>query len=284
MSQPAAQRAHAEELVRKIVNALDDKKATDIRVIDITGKSSVADFLVVATGSADQHLRGMRIEVEKTLDEAGVKIDGVESQPESGWTVMGTFEVMIHLFRADQRANFRIEQLWKDGTEIPVAKFIKPVAKPSGFVDVSGNTKPAAAVKKAPAKKPVPVKAPMVKKALVSKLAATKAAVQAAAQANGKKAQRLAKKAAKAAPKTAKAVAPAKGATKPAAKGKPVAAKAPAKKTAVITKKTAAKPVAKVAAKAPAKSVAKPVAKKPVKAAAKPVAKAGVVTRKARKA
>lgn len=273
MSQLAAQRANTEALVRKIVSALDDKKAADIRVINITGKSSVADYLVIATGSADQHLRGMRIEIEKVLDEAGVSINGVESQPDSGWTVMGTFEVMIHLFRADQRANYRIEQLWKDGVEIPVSKFITPVAKPAGFVDVSGNTKPAAA-KKLPAKKPVPVKAPMVKKALVSKLAATMAAVQDAARANGKKAKRLATKAAKAAP-----------AAKSPAKGKP-AAKAPAQKTAIIAKKPAAKPAAKAASKpvktagkAPAKASVKPVAKKPVKA----TAKAGVVTRKARK-
>lgn len=269
MSQSAAQRANAEALVRKIVSALDDKKAADIRVIDITGKSSVADYLVIATGGADQHLRGMRIEIEKVLDEAGVSINGVESQPDSGWTVMGTFEVMIHLFRADQRANYRIEQLWKDGVEIPVAKFITPVAKPAGFVDVSGNTKPAAA-QKLPAKKPVPVKAPMVKKALVSKLAATKAAVQDAARANGKKAKRLAAKAAKAAP-----------AAKSPAKGK-TAAKAPIQKSAVVAKKPAAKAASKpvkTAGKAPAKAAVKPTAKKPVKA----TAKAGVVTRKARK-
>ncbi len=265
MSQSAAQRAQAEDLIRKIVNALDDKKATDIRVIDITGKSSVADYLVVATGSADQHLRGMRIEVEKTLDEAGVKIDGVESQPDSGWTVMGTFEVMIHLFRADQRANFRIEQLWKDGVEVPVAQFIKPVAKPAGFVDASGNSKPAAA-KKAPAKKPVPVKAPMVKKALISKLAATKAAVQAAAQAGGKKAQRIAKAAAKA---------------KPAAKAPVAAAKKPAAKPAV---KASAKPAAKAPAKADAKKPLPTATQAAAKSAAKKPAKAGVVTRKARKA
>ena len=250
MSKPAAPRAHAEAVISKIVTALDDKKAADIRVIDITGKSSVADYLVVATGTSDPHLRSMRIEIEKALDEAGIRIDGVESQPESGWTVVATFEAMVHLFRADQRANFRIEQLWKDGVEIAASKVLgKTAEKPTGFVDVSAG----ALSKKTPAKKP-----------------AAKA-----------KSEKAAKPAAK---KTVKKAAPAK---KAAAKktetktAKAPAAKAPAKKAAVKAEKAPAK---KTATKAAKPEAAKPAKKTPAKkTAAESPKKAGVITRAAKK-
>lgn len=259
----AQQRAASLETVKAIVNALDDKKAGDIRIIDVSGNSSITDFFVVATGSSDPHLRAMRIELEKVLDDARVKIVGVESQNESGWTVVDAFDVIVHIFRADQRANFALEKMFAEnkGVELPAAKFIKPVAKPEGFVSVSGNTKSAAKPAKRPvaAKKPVAkTKAPVVKKSIVAKTVAAKVA----------KSQK---------PKAAKTVvkaeskAPAKKGV--VSKGKPVSAKA------------APKPAPKAAAKASPVKKAAPAkatpAKRPV--AKKPVAKAGVVTRAKKK-
>ena len=91
-----------------------------IRVIEMGRISSVADFLVVATGTSEPHLRALRIAVEQALDEAGVR-SRCESQRDSGWTVVDAFDVLIHVFRDDVRRSYSLEGLWKDGLDVPVA-------------------------------------------------------------------------------------------------------------------------------------------------------------------
>ena len=107
------------------VKALDDKKAFDLRILQLGQLSSVADFLVVASGTSEPHLRALRIELEKALDEAGHRPRGSESQKESGWTVVDAFDVIFHLFREDVRRAFAIEALWKDGLDLPVAEVLR---------------------------------------------------------------------------------------------------------------------------------------------------------------
>lgn len=107
------------------VKALDDKKAADIRVLELGQLSSVADYLVVASGNSEPHLRALRIEVERALDESGARARGTESQKESGWTVVDAFDVIFHIFRDDVRRSYALESLWKDGLDIPVAAILK---------------------------------------------------------------------------------------------------------------------------------------------------------------
>jgi ribosome-associated protein len=103
------------------VRSLDDKKAEDLRVLDVRAQSSITDYLVLATGTSEPHLRALRIDLEKVIDGAGEPIIGMESSPGSGWTVFDAFDVMVHLFTAENRAKYRLELLWKDAIEIPVA-------------------------------------------------------------------------------------------------------------------------------------------------------------------
>ena len=107
------------------VKALDEKKAEQIRVIELGPLSSVADYFVLATGNSEPHLRSLRIELDRALEEAGSRVRGIEAQKESGWTVVDSFEIVFHLFRPEQRAAFRLETLWKDGINIPVANLLK---------------------------------------------------------------------------------------------------------------------------------------------------------------
>lgn len=108
-----------------IIRALDDKKAESIRVLELGQLSSVADYMVIATGTSDPHLRALRIEVEKALDEIGSPARGIESQKESGWTVVDGFDVIVHIFRPDVRESYSMESLWRDGLDIPVSSIIK---------------------------------------------------------------------------------------------------------------------------------------------------------------
>ena len=111
--------------VLAVVKALDDKKAESIRVLELGQLSSVADYMIIATGNSDPHLRALRIEVERALDDAGSPARGTESQKESGWTVVDGFDVVVHVFRQDVRENYSMESLWRDGLDLSVKDLLK---------------------------------------------------------------------------------------------------------------------------------------------------------------
>ncbi|MEI6597564.1 MAG: ribosome silencing factor [bacterium] len=111
--------------VLAVVKALDDKKAESIRVLELGQLSSVADYMIIATGNSDPHLRALRIEVERALDEAGSPARGTESQKESGWTVVDGFDVVVHVFRPDVRESYSMESLWRDGLDLSVKDLLK---------------------------------------------------------------------------------------------------------------------------------------------------------------
>ena len=117
------------ELVKLCCRALDDKKAGDLRVLDVIGQSSITDYLIIATATSDPHLRALRVELEKVIDATQTRIVGIETSLESGWTVVDVFDLMVHLFSADRRAQYGLENLWKDAVEVSVAKLLA-VAKP----------------------------------------------------------------------------------------------------------------------------------------------------------
>lgn len=109
-------------LLKLIVAALDEKKAEDLRVLDVSKLSSITDYLVLATGNSEPHLRALRIELERVLDEQKARIFGVDTTKGSGWTVVDAFEIMIHLFTPENRDKYRMELLWKDAVELPIKK------------------------------------------------------------------------------------------------------------------------------------------------------------------
>jgi ribosome-associated protein len=114
------------ELLRNVVIALADKKAEQLTVLHVT-QSDITDYLVLATGNSDPHLRALRIEAERILDTARAPIAGMEQGDYgSGWTVVDAWQIMIHLFTAEQRANYALERLWKDAEVIDVAKLVAP--------------------------------------------------------------------------------------------------------------------------------------------------------------
>ena len=114
----AAKTKLSHALVQLIVQALSDKKVDDLRVLDVSKLSSITDYLVLATGNSEPHLRALRIEVERVLDDQKAKILGVDTTRSSGWTVVDAFEVMVHLFTPENRDKYQMELLWKDAIEL----------------------------------------------------------------------------------------------------------------------------------------------------------------------
>jgi ribosome-associated protein len=121
----ASKKKPSNKLLQLIVQALDLKKAEDLRVLDVSKLSSITDYLILATGTSEPHLRALRIEVERILDEQKAKILGVDTTKSSGWTVVDAFEIMVHLFTPENRDKYRMELLWKDATEVELPTLSK---------------------------------------------------------------------------------------------------------------------------------------------------------------
>ena len=115
-------------LVKLICRALDAKKAEDLRVLDVSAQSSITDFLILANGTSEPHLRALRVELEKVLDAAKVRIVGIDTDRGSGWLVVDAFDAMVHIFTPAMRAHYRLENLWKDATELSVPKLLVDAA------------------------------------------------------------------------------------------------------------------------------------------------------------
>lgn len=110
------------DTVKVCCGVLDDKKAEDITILDVSAQSSITDYLILATATSEPHLRALRIEIEKTLDARGSRIVGIEMAQESGWVVIDVFDVMVHLFLGAVREHYSLDRLWRDATEVPLAK------------------------------------------------------------------------------------------------------------------------------------------------------------------
>ncbi len=153
-------------LLKQIVLALEEKKAGDLRVLHVAAKSTITDYLVLATGTSEPHLRALRVELEKVLDAAKTPIAGMDAGTYgSGWTVVDAYQIMMHLFTPEQRANYALEKLWRDAEDINLAKLL---AEPK-FADKVSVSKKAKKplVKKSSIKKPVVAakkKKPLAKK------------------------------------------------------------------------------------------------------------------------
>lgn len=95
-----------------VLTSLEDDKAEDILAIDIRGKSSFADMLVVASGRSARHVGALADHVMRQLKEAGVKDVRVEGMPQADWVLVDAGDVVVHLFRPEVRSFYNIEKIW----------------------------------------------------------------------------------------------------------------------------------------------------------------------------
>lgn len=115
---PMAQ--NSKELLNTIVEAINDKKGQRILAIDIRAISMAADYVVVAEGSVDRHLKAIANHVSESLDACSEPTLYREGGEASGWLVLDCFDVVVHLFLPEQRDKYRIENLWKEGTVVEI--------------------------------------------------------------------------------------------------------------------------------------------------------------------
>jgi ribosome-associated protein len=119
-----AKKSAAPELVKIACRVLDEKKAGDLAVLDVSAQSSITDYMVLATATSEPHLRALRVELEKAFDAAGIRLVGMEAPQESGWIVLDAFDVMVHLFLPPMRERYGLERLWQDAKGVPLTKIL----------------------------------------------------------------------------------------------------------------------------------------------------------------
>lgn len=106
------------ELLGKCYKVMDDKKAMDLRALDMRGASSITNYVLLATATSEPHMKALANELEKTLKDMGI-VAKREFGTGSGWFVVDAFDFMAHIFLTEQRDNYRMESLWKDAIEVP---------------------------------------------------------------------------------------------------------------------------------------------------------------------
>lgn len=109
------------ELVKKVVEALEDKKAEDISVIDIKEISTIADYFIIANGSNTNQLTAMQDAVDEAMYKNGVHQKQVEGNNNSTWILMDYQDVIVHLFSSEDRLFYDLERIWRDGKVIDIA-------------------------------------------------------------------------------------------------------------------------------------------------------------------
>ena len=105
-------RPDAEEILRLVLARLDDMKAEDTVTIDLTGKSTIADCMVVTSGRSNRHVGSVADRVLEDLAKAGVPDARVEGMPHCDWVLIDAGDVIVHVFRPEARAFYNLEKMW----------------------------------------------------------------------------------------------------------------------------------------------------------------------------
>jgi ribosome-associated protein len=102
-----------------VLHALDELKAKEVRVIDVRGKTSIADTLVIASGTSTRHVKALADEVVRFVKKAGMLPLGVEGQTEAEWVLVDLGDVIVHVMLPRIREFYGLERMW--GVEVPGA-------------------------------------------------------------------------------------------------------------------------------------------------------------------
>lgn len=97
-----------------ILKTLDNKKAEDVKVIEIGNRSSIADYFVIATGNSINQNKALSDYIEDDLINEGYKINSVEGLREGNWILLDCGEIIVHIFTHSQREFYDIENLWDE--------------------------------------------------------------------------------------------------------------------------------------------------------------------------
>ena len=112
------------EMAEIAVKALDSKKGIDLRLIEISDISTLADYFLICTASSNTHVRTLCDAVEEAMDEAGEPMVGREGHRGGTWVVLDFGCVVVHVFTEETRAFYDLERLWQDGKQVSMISLL----------------------------------------------------------------------------------------------------------------------------------------------------------------
>ncbi|MCR4786469.1 MAG: ribosome silencing factor [Lachnospiraceae bacterium] len=108
------------DMVNDIYKALEDKKADDVKLIDISEISDIADYFVIATANNTSQMDAMQDAVDEYMTKAGISAKSIEGhvRDRSNWILMDYRDIIVHIFDKEAREFYNLDRIWKDGKEI----------------------------------------------------------------------------------------------------------------------------------------------------------------------
>ena len=110
------------DLKKIIINTLDINKALDIVSIDLKDKSSMADYMIIASGTSSRHIQSLSEQVLNKLKDNGIKESKIEGKDSSEWKLVDGIDLVIHIFHPEKRKFYELEKMWSE--LIPKEKLI----------------------------------------------------------------------------------------------------------------------------------------------------------------
>ncbi len=107
-------------MAKLAVQALEDKKALDIKVIDISNVSVLADYFIIASGTNRNQVQALVDNVDETLGRAGFPPKQVEGYKTANWILLDFNDIIVHVFDSENRLFYNLERIWRDGQEVSI--------------------------------------------------------------------------------------------------------------------------------------------------------------------
>lgn len=114
------------EMVAITVDALEDKKAEDIKVIDISQVSVLADYFIIASGTNKSQIQALCDTVEEKLGKAGYPLKQIEGYNNANWVLLDFSDIIVHIFDRENRLFYDLERIWCDGKTVDIQHKTEP--------------------------------------------------------------------------------------------------------------------------------------------------------------
>lgn len=119
---------NAREMVRLAIQAMKDKKAQGIHIIDISQVSVIADYFVIAGGNNKNQIQAICDNIQEILGRAGYPLKQTEGYNTANWILMDFGDVIIHIFDRENRLLYDLERIWRDGKQVEMGEFEEDIS------------------------------------------------------------------------------------------------------------------------------------------------------------
>ena len=120
---------NSEELMQKTVAVLSRRKTENIKVLNISSLTTIADYFVICNGNSSIQIKSLADELEEKLKEENIELYSKEGFSDASWILLDYSTVVVHIFNPEQRDFYSIESLWSDAPEVDVSDIIEQNSK-----------------------------------------------------------------------------------------------------------------------------------------------------------